>query len=160
MTSPTTPTVLKKRLSRMWVFEVNTGSEETPSYTRVNGLNSAIMTLAVTEVDVSDNDSEGWMDNLAAARAWALALQGWDGYTGPNNAQVEDPGQAALRAKGLLTGPEAYADIRFYRSDTLKGFSGRVTPNLAQLGGATNAAEAFNVNCNGSGKPTPIDLNS
>lgn len=147
----TSPTPLKKKLSRLWVFEVDTGPEGAPSYTRVNGLTGATLTISPTEVDVSDFDSEGWSDNLTTFRAWALALTGWDGYTGPDNAPVDDPGQTALKTKGLLTGPEAYANVRFYRSDTGKGFEGRVTVNYNGAGGEVKAAEPFNCNLTGSG---------
>jgi hypothetical protein len=154
----TSPTPLKKKLSRLWVFEVNTGSEESPTWTRVNGLTSATLTITPNEVDVTDNDSEGWQDNLTTCRAWALALAGWDGYTGPDNAPVDDPGQAFLKAKGLLTGSEAYADIQFYRSDTEKGYTGRVNVNYGGAGGDTKAAEPLSCNLTGSGACTPLDL--
>lgn len=145
---------LKKRLSRLWVFQVDTGTEGAPNYVRVNGLTSATLSIDPNEVDVSDFDSEGWSDNLTTFRSFALALQGFDGYTGPDNAPVADPGQAALKAKGLLTGSEAYADIRFYRSDTNAGYNGRVTVNYTGAGGEVKGAEPFNVNCTGSGALT------
>lgn len=149
---------LKKRLSRLWVFEVDTGPEGAPSWTRVNGLTSATLAVDPTEVDVSDFDSEGWSDNLTTFRSFSLALQGFDGYTGPDNAPVDDPGQAALKAKGLLTGPEAYANMRFYRSDTLKGYTGRTTANWTGAGGEVKGAEPFNCNLTGSGALTAITV--
>ena len=151
-------TVLKKRLSRKWAFEVDTGAEGAPTYTRVNGLTSATLSIDPNEVDVSDFDSDGWQDNLTTFRSFALALQGWDGYTGADNAPVDDPGQAALKAKGLLTGSEAYANVRFYRTDTLKGYSGRVTVNYSGAGGEVKGAEPLNVNCTGSGALTAITV--
>ena len=154
----TTPTVLKKKLSRLWVFEVNTGTTESPVWTRVNGLTSATLTISPNEVDVSDFDSEGWQDNLTTFRSWALALAGWDGYTGADNAPVDDPGQVALKAKGLLTGAAAYAEIQFYRSDTEKGYTGRVTVNYGGAGGEVKAAEAISFNLTGSGACEPLDL--
>lgn len=154
----TSPTPLKKKLSRLWVFEVDTGPEGAPSWTRVNGLTSATLTISPTEVDVSDFDSEGWQDNLTTFRSWALALAGWDGYTGPDNAPVDDPGQTFLKAAGLLTGAAAYANIQFYRSDTGKGYTGRVTVNYGGAGGEVKAAEAMSFNLTGSGACTALTV--
>ena len=158
MTSPTSPTVLKKKLSRLWVLEVNTGTEDVPAYTRVNGLTSLTLTITPNEVDVTDNDSDGWTDMLVTCRAWSLAVAGWDGYTGPDNAPVDDPGQAALKTKGLLTGNEAYTGVRFYRSDTGAGYTGRTNANYSGAGGDTKAAEPFNCSLTGSGAPTPVTV--
>jgi hypothetical protein len=155
----TSPTPLKKRLSRLWVFEVDTGSDpDTPTWTRVNGLTSATLSFNPNEVDVTDFDSDGWTDSLTTARSYALALAGWDGYTGADNAPVDDPGQAALKAKGLLTGAEAYAKIRFYRTDTSKGYTGRVSVNYTGAGGEVKAAEPFNANLTGAGACAPVTV--
>lgn len=149
---------LKKRLSRLWVLEVNTGDDVTPAWTRVNGLTSATLSVEPNEVDVSDFDSEGWSDNLTTFRSWSLALAGFDGYTGADNAPVDDPGQVALKAKGLLTGSEAYAGVRFYRSDTGKGYTGRSTANWTGAGGEVKGAEPFNCNMTGSGELSPVTV--
>ncbi|WP_460407418.1 phage tail tube protein, partial [Actinophytocola sediminis] len=82
----TSPTVLKKKLSNKWVFEINTGTEDSPVWTRVNGLTSATLAVSPNEVEVSDFDSNGWQDNITTFRSWSIALAGWDGYTGPDNA--------------------------------------------------------------------------
>ncbi|WP_460407400.1 phage tail tube protein, partial [Actinophytocola sediminis] len=85
-------------------------------------------------------------------------LAGWDGYTGPDNAQVADPGQAALKTKGLLTGAEAYAGMQFYRSDTLDGYTGRCTVNYGGAGGGVKDAEPMNCNLTGSGELTALTI--
>lgn len=155
----TSPTVLKKKLSRLWVFEVDTGPDGGPaSWTRVNGMTSATLTIDATEVDVSDFDSDGWEDSLTTFRKFSLSLQGFDGYTGDDGSPVDDPGQVALKTKGLLTGSEAYATVQFYRSDTGKGYTGRVSVNYKGAGGEVKAAEAFNCDLTGAGKLTALTV--
>ncbi|HEU5475714.1 MAG TPA: hypothetical protein VFV67_34165 [Actinophytocola sp.] len=149
------PTPIKKRLSRKWVLEVNTGPDLiTPTWTQVKGLNKLELAIDPNEVDVSDFDSDGWDDKLTTFRSWNLGAEGFDGYTGPDNAQVDDPGQAHLKTKGLLTGPEAYVDIRIRRTDNNKGYSGRATSNYKGAGGEVKGAEPFNCPLSGSGPLT------
>jgi predicted secreted protein len=143
---------LKKRLTRRWKLQVNTGTEESPVYTDVLGISSITLNIEANEVDVSDFDSEGWSDSLTTFRSWSIAVQGFDGYTGTSGAPVEDPGQAYLKTKGLLTGDDAYVGVRLYRTDTNKGYEGRATANYTNVGGEVKGAEPFNCNLTGSGE--------
>lgn len=146
---------LKKLPVRFQRLEMNTGSEESPTWTRVRGLTTIELTIEPNEVDVSDFDSEGWSDSLTTFRSWALNVQGYEGYTGPDNAPVEDPGQAALKARGLATGAGAYADVRFYRTDNNKGYTGRVSANWSGTGGEVKGVSPFNCPMTGSGELSP-----
>jgi hypothetical protein len=148
-------TTVKKRIARFNRLEVNTGTEEAPNFIVVKALNKIEMPFTETEVDVSDADSEGWDDSLTTHRGWSVNVEGFDGYTGPDSAQVDDPGQAHLKTKGQLTGPDAYTQIRMYRTDNKKGYEGRVTVNYAGPGADVKSAEPFKCTLKGSGKPTP-----
>jgi len=147
---------IKKKLSRLWRLQVNTATEESPTWTMVKGLSSLGLSIDATEVDVTDTDSDGWEDSLTTMRKAAIAASGWDGYTGPDNAPVDDPGQAFLKAKGLLTGGEAYVLVRLYRTDTGAGYTGRYTANYTGAGGDVKAAEPFVCNFTGAGPLTPV----
>jgi len=146
MTAP-----LKKRPARFNRLLVNTGTEESPNYVVVKGLSKIEMPIAATEVDVSDFDSEGWDDSLVTHRGWSVNLEGFDGFTGPNNAPVDDPGQAYLKAVGLVTAYEAYANVRMYRTDTNKGYEGRVSVSWNGPGGDVKGVEPFKATLKGSG---------
>lgn len=146
---------IKKRIARFNRLEVNVGTELAPNYIPVKGLKKIEMPITETEVDVSDFDSGGWDDSLTTHRGWSVNVEGFDGYTGPDGAQVDDPGQAHLKAKGLLTGPEAYTDIRMYRTDNDKGYSGRVTVNYGGPGGDVKGEEPFKATLKGSGQLSP-----
>jgi hypothetical protein len=148
------PTPLKKRISRYNRLEVNTGSPETPNWVLVRGLNKIGLKIDANEVDVSDFDSEGWDDSLTTHRKWSVDVAGFDGYTGPDNAQIDDPGQAFLKTKGLLTGPDAYVDIRMYRTDTNKGRTGRVVANWNGTDEDVKGVTPFTCPLSGSGPLT------
>lgn len=143
---------IKKRISRFNRLMVNIGTEDVPNYVLVKGLSKIELPISETEVDVSDFDSAGWDDNLTTHRGWQVNVEGFDGYTGPNDAQIDDPGQAHLKAKGKLTGPDTYTQVRFYRADTNKGYSGRVSVNYGGPGGAVKDAEPFKCTLKGSGE--------
>lgn len=145
-----------KRLSRLWRIEVNTGTTEVPTWARVKGLTELGLGIDKTEVDTTDFDSDGWEDNDTTFRKWSVKIEGFDGFTGPVSAQVDDPGQAHLKAKGLLTGPDAKVDIRLYRTDNNKGYAGRATSNWAGAGGQVKAMEPFNCDLAGSGLLSPF----
>ena len=147
---------IKKRIARFNRLLVNVGSEDVPSYVVVKGLSKIEMPITQTEVDVSDFDSGGWDDSATTHRGWSVNIEGFDGYTGPDNAQIDDPGQAHLKAKGLLTGPEAYTQVRMYRTDTNKGYEGRVTVNWNGIGADLKAAEPFKCALKGSGQLSPF----
>jgi hypothetical protein len=145
-----------KRLSRLWACEVNTGTDAAPTYVRVRGLTKLGLTIDANEVDTTDFDSEGWEDNDTTFRKWGLSIEGFDGFTGPVNAQVDDPGQAWLKAKGLLTGPDAKVSVRIYRTDNNKGYMGLATSNWKGAGGEVKNMEPFNCDLTGSGALTPF----
>jgi hypothetical protein len=149
---------IKKKLSRLWRLEINTGTDEAPSYTMVKGLNNLGLTINPTEVDTTDFDSEGWEDSLTTMRKSGITAAGFDGYTGPDDVPVDDPGQAFLKAKGLLTGPEAYVGVRLYRTDTGKGYAGRFTANYTGAGGDVKGAEPFACNFTGAGPLEPVTV--
>lgn len=149
---------LKKKLSRLWRLEIDTGPDGAPSWTMVKGLNSLGLTIDPTEVDTTDFDSDGWEDSLTTMRKSGIAAAGFDGYSGPDAVPVDDPGQAFLKTKGMLTGPEAYVQVRLYRTDTNKGYSGRFTANYTGAGGEVKGVEPFNCNFTGAGPLSPITV--
>jgi hypothetical protein len=148
------PTPLKKRISRYNRLEVNTGTDEAPNWVLVRGLNKIALKIDANEVDVSDFDSEGWDDSMTTHRAWSLEVTGFDGYTGPDSSQVDDPGQAFLKTKGVLTGPEAYVSIRTYRADNNKGRQGRVVANWNGTDEDVKGVTPFTCPLTGSGPLT------
>lgn len=152
MTAP-----LKKRAVRFKTLEIQTGTDTTPEWIKVRGLTTVQLTIEPNEVDTSDFDSEGWADSLTTFRNWSISVEGWEGYTDDAGSVVEDPGQAAVKAKGLTTGAESYANVRLYRTDNGQGYEGRVSVNYNGTGGEVKGVEPFNCALTGSGVLTPYD---
>jgi predicted secreted protein len=49
--------------------KVNTGTEESPVWTKVGGQKGASITFNLADVDVTDKDSNGWEENLPGNRS-------------------------------------------------------------------------------------------
>lgn len=150
MTAP-----IKKRIARFKRLQVNTGSGEAPNWVLVRGLNKIGLSIEPNEVDSSDFDSEGWDGSSTTHRKWSVSVEGFEGYTGDDDAQVDDPGQAFLKTKGLLTGPEAYVEVRMYRTDNNKGYTGRATANWNGTDEDVKALTPFTCPLSGDGPLTP-----
>lgn len=153
MTAP-----VQKRAEIKRRLEVNTGTDAAPVWTPVKALNQKQLTIDGNVVDVSDYDSEGWDDKLKTFLSWGINISGFEGFTGDAATPVEDPGQEAIRSRGLVTGSDAYATVRLYRTDSKKGFEGRVSVNWSGLGGGVKDASPFNATLEGSGKLTAITV--
>lgn len=147
----------KKLLSRMWRIDIDTGSG-TPVWTQVKGLSKVMFNVEGEHIDTTDMDSNGWGDEMLAANKFSLEIDGRSVYTGTMPTVVEDPGQAALKAKGLTLGDANYANVRWYRTDTKQGYSGQVSPTWKGAGGAFNEADPFTCVLKGSGAPTAITV--
>lgn len=145
---------VSKQIARFNRLRVNLGTVEAPNMVLVKGLSKIEMPISATEVDTTDFDSGGWDSTTTTHRNWVVNAEGFSGFTGPANAQVRDPGQAHLRAKGQLTGPDAYTHVQFYRTDTNEGFEGRVTVNWGGMGGEVKGVEPFKVELKGDGQLT------
>jgi len=51
-------------------LKVNTGTVGSPVWTKVGGQRGATITPGLSDIDVTDKDNEGWMDNLAGLRSF------------------------------------------------------------------------------------------
>ena len=153
--SLTTPTIQTFELASDWVVEVDTTGSG--GWVRVNALNSVKLSIEGNMADSTVNDSGGWEGKITTTRSWTLQIDGLRGYTGPANAKVADPGQVALKTRGLLVGAAAQIPVRFYRpGDANEGFSGRATANYKSAGGGSKDLEPFSCELAGDGALTAI----
>lgn len=96
-----------KVLSRDFDISVNTGTEESPTWTPILGLDEDGITWAESgrEVDFMDADDGGFAKPVPIGRGYTVTLKGArieDADTGER-----DPGQAAVEAVMDAMGPEA-----------------------------------------------------
>lgn len=101
-----------KVLSRDFDIEVNTGTAETPTWTKINGLDEDGITYAETtrEVDFMDADDGGFAKPLPYGRGYTITLKGSrieDADTGER-----DVGQAAVEAVMDEMGADALLEYR------------------------------------------------
>lgn len=87
-----------KVLSRDFEISVNTGTEESPGWTKIAGLDEDGITIAEStrEVDFMDADDGGFAKPVPFGRGYTVTLKGArieDAETGER-----DPGQAAVEA--------------------------------------------------------------
>jgi len=101
-----------KVLSRDFDISVNTGTEESPTWTPILGLDEDGITWAESgrEVDFMDADDGGFAKPLPFGRGYTVTLKGArieDADTGER-----DPGQAAVEAVMDAMGPEALLEYK------------------------------------------------
>lgn len=149
---------LKKRAVRFKKLEINTGTTSSPVWTPVRGLNKIEMPLNHTEVDTSDFDSDGHSDSLTTFLSWQIDFEGFEGFTDDTGSPVEDPGQEEIRSKALVTGSDAYAEVRMYRTDNGKGYEGRASVKWNGTGGDLKGVEPFNGSLTGAGTLSQITV--
>lgn len=142
---------LRKIPLKGWKLEVNTGTEATPVYTQVKGIRSPELVIAPNEVDTTTLDSDGWGSSMTTLRNWTINIQGFEGFTGPADTPVRDPGQVALKAKGKLIGYDAEAQIRFWRENPDEGYEGTAKIDWSGTGGEVTGVTPFNVTLKGQG---------
>jgi predicted secreted protein len=83
--------------------EVNTGTFETPVWTKVGGQKDASITFALGEIDVTDKDSQGWEENLPGNRNVELEFDAF---------LIEDDAGFAEMKKGFWDATPKDLDLR------------------------------------------------
>ncbi len=81
---------------------INTGTEETPIWTRIRGISEVSPSPSSNTVDGRDFESGLWAEPMISGRGLSFSVTGFrmeDETTG-----ARDPGQEAVEASGLLGG--------------------------------------------------------
>jgi len=101
-----------KVLSRDFDIEVNTGTEETPNWTQINGLDEDGITISKSsrETDFMDADDEGFAKPVVIGRGYSVTLKGARMESAEDG--TRDPGQAAVEAVADATGLGALLGYR------------------------------------------------
>lgn len=93
-----------------FVIEVNTGTEATPTWTRIGGIRSFTISTTKNDIDTRDFDSGGWLEHIVGSRGKSFSISGAreeDETTGER-----DPGQAFVEELGDKLGAEALGQFR------------------------------------------------
>ena len=92
--------------------DVNTGTYDTPVWTRIRGNTGWKLAPSYTSEDDSDTDSGEWDATLDTSIGWELTgtvKRGRGRVSG-----VFDPGQEAIRQASLVLGADHIVDVRYY----------------------------------------------
>ena len=110
---------LEKVLMRDVTAEINTGTESTPNWGEILGINAIERKTEAEKKDVADNKSGGNKDNRVTARGETWTLKG-DRLEDPATG-ARDPGQEAVEALSEAVG---YADsVKQFRFTSPGGVS-------------------------------------
>lgn len=145
------PTQRIKVLGRDNEIAINTGTAETPAWTKIQGLSTITFTFNNTTADTNDFDSNGWESHLVAMRSLEIALEGQAVLDATTKAP--EPGQAAVELSSRLVGYEAFAD---YQVTLPSGATITVSASstCTPFGGGVSDASKWTANLKVNGEPT------
>jgi hypothetical protein len=142
---------LVKVAARDWKVEINTGTEATPTWVEVLGLNTLGFGSGKEDRDTTDFKSVGWAEHLVAQRSRTLTLEGYH-LEDPADG-TRDPGQDAVDAAGKAVGVASLSQYRLTSpGGNIETF--HASSNPAERGGGNNDNTSWGAELTVSGKPT------
>ena len=142
---------LRKLLARDVLIEVNEGSDLSPSWLEIKGVNSITTNSTKNDANTTTFDTDGWLEHITASRGFSFGLGGLrleDPETG-----ARDPGQEFVEELAFLFTYEAFAPFRITSpGGEVWTFEGSV--DNQPLGGGNDDPNAWNVTVNVNGAVT------
>jgi hypothetical protein len=142
-------------LARKFAVDVNTGSLNSPIWTRVKGVSGLNPTVDSNLEDDSDYDSDGWGSSTKTGMTWSLEI------TAMRKVGIEsrayDPAQEALRLAAERFGAAGSVQVRWYdRDGGPEAYRGVATVAYSTEGGAYTALASATITLTGQGARIPI----
>ena len=142
---------ITKVLARGWTLEVNTGTEEEPEFTPIGGINTFTFSNSKNDADITDFDSEGYMEHIVASRSFEISMEGF--YLEDLATGDRDAGQEKVEEYGNLVGEDS---LRTYRlttpGGTVKTFL--ASTNIGDQGGGNDDPTSWGATLTVSGQIT------
>ena len=123
---------VEKVLSKDFILNVNTGTDQSPTWTKLGSRKSLTMALAPTTVDLADADTDGWNDDRIVG--YALSFTATANRLEDPDSGARDSGQAAFEAVMFETGQDNVLQCQivtpggeewvFHASVTVQAFGG------------------------------------
>lgn len=138
-----------KVLARDYIFELNTGTSETPSWVEINGVNSWSDTPQAVDADTTTFDEGGRQSHLKASRGNEFGLQGLILLDEADASR--DPGQEAAETWADQIGPASLKEFRI--TDPAGGtYTMLASATVTRGGGGNDDPSAWNlaVKCSGT----------
>jgi len=139
---------ITKVLARHFKLEINIGTEATPSWLKVNGLETLTFSSTKTDVETDDFDSAGLDEHMVVGRGRSMGIEGY--YLVDLDTGDRDPGQEAVETAAELIGEDSLAQFKLtYPGGAVKTFYASV--NLKDMGGAKKAKAGWGADLTVSG---------
>lgn len=147
---------LRDTLARDLVLEINTGTDETPTWTKVRAITENKLAIDPNTEDSSDYDGDGWTSSTKTAQGWKVEgkVLRKKGVTSGSY----DPGQEVIRAAALAFGAENVLHCRLYdREGGPEAYEGYGSATWSPDGGGVTALGSASFTLEGQGALTEID---
>jgi len=145
-------------LNKKWYLDVNTGTDATPTWVGVFGIQEFKPSVDSTAGDTSDFAS-GWKGSQKTALAWGLEFKLKRASTAAS-ATAYDPGQEALRTKAGQLGVAGRVSLRWYEMDSggprIEAYQGWGSVEWSDDGGDMAALSTVTVKVDGDGQRNAI----
>lgn len=142
-----------KVLARSTKAEINTGTDASPIWTEIKGLNTIGPEPKMSEADTTAFDSNGRDEHLVASRGMSLTLEGFryeDEATG-----ARDPGQQAVETLGDAVGTASLGQFRL-TSPGGRTWTFKASADVTPMGGGNNDASSWSAKLTVSGAITKV----
>lgn len=127
-----------------FLLKVNTGTEQTPSYTKVAGQRGGTLNRSRDTIDETSKDGEGWVEKDYGLGEWSIDADGLLVY--------DDVGYAALE--------DAFMNETKIKAQWVQGngdlYEGDVVVTDFPQEGPYDSEATYSVTLEGSGKPTKV----
>lgn len=142
-----------KVLARDWVAEINTGTEASPVWTKINGIDTLTFGGDKEDADDTDFNSQGWNEHMVVERSKSLTLEGK--YLEDPDTGDRDPGQEAVEDLGEKIGYDSLGQFRLTSpGGKIRIFKASV--NIGDIGGGHNDKTSWSAELTISGPITKI----
>lgn len=147
-----------------WAVQVNTGTNETPTWTWWRGISRFQPTQNPTLQDDTDIDSDGFKSQMVTATSDDITVEGLIKGTKAASTITVDPGAAFVRAKRFEVGEDNVIQLRYWRTDDLDPQStiNSYAVSWQDQGGTNEELQRFTATLTGRGKPVrearPLDV--
>lgn len=140
--------------NRKWYLDVNTGTDETPTWIGVFGITEFKDVLESSMQDDSDFDSS-WLSEVNTANRWKIEGK-VARKTRASEPTAYDPGQEAIREAAAKTGIENVIGVRWYEMEPggprVESYEGKAAVSWSPDGGNTEATSTASFTLSGRGE--------
>ena len=143
-----------------WYLDVNTGTEASPVWVGVFGIQEFKPTVEPTTQDDSDFDSEGWGSDATTQLKWKIEGKAKRAAKAGSTPAVYDPGQEVLRLAAAAIGAGNVVSCRWYEMEPegprVEAYQGKAAVGWVDDGGNNAALSTATFTLLGRGKRETI----